>query len=507
MIGTSLPEWVFIRLSIVFFRYTPLLYGVATAVLLAAYGLKPGPHVVPVVVLLVLLLAEAIYYVSVWRVYEPRLRQSAQHPPPLPADERDALFKKCLTNVPSTEAYLRWWFLGAKLEDIRRENLEEFILWAFFDLNGPSADLDSDLGDVREEVDGYIALVEEHLGWTLKEGRGPAQCLRLTFDDVFTAYRSLLWYAVIFLVDQVTHVAMYYHGFQYYTTPKRTSAKIFPPRPQTLLTRHTSKARNISYWYQPHEGGPGKLPVVFFHGIGVGLWTYVTFLAGVHATRDRYGNGTGLIVVETLPISFRLTAPPLSKAQFLHEITEVIDSHGWEQFAVVSHSYGSVLTTHILHTPALARRIQSVVFIDPVTIMLHLPDVAFNFTRRRPRRANEWQLWYYASTDPGVAHCLGRHFFWRDNIIWKEELTTSSNHGGAALGRRKVAIFLSGQDIIVDTASVSQYLGAGGSSDATMGSMDGIEVARFPGLDHAQVFDDTTSRETVVKLITSYCAS
>lgn len=42
-------------------------------------------------------------------------------------------------------------------------------------------------------------------------------------------------------------------------------------------------------------------------------------------------------------------------------------------------SYGSVITTHLLHMPQIAQKIGSMLFIDPVSFLLHLPDVAYNF--------------------------------------------------------------------------------------------------------------------------------
>ena len=65
----------------------------------------------------------------------------------------------------------------------------------------------------------------------------------------------------------------------------------------------------------------------------------------------------------------------------------------------------------MLDDPLLAPRISATLFVDPVTLLLHMPDVAYNFTIRAPKATNEWVLWYFASKDPGVAHTLGRHFF------------------------------------------------------------------------------------------------
>ncbi|KAI1029311.1 hypothetical protein LB504_010865 [Fusarium proliferatum] len=483
MIGTSFGEWVFIRLSIAFFRYTPLIY---------------------IFLILFLPLIQPVSVVFPFVPYLQRLKRDAAHPPALSRQDRNALFERCFGNVPSLEIYLRWWFLDADPKEIRRENVREFILWAFFERGDGSGFVD-DEEVVEEEVEHYLSLVEQRLGRKFEEGRGHVKSLRLTIDGITTTYRSLVWYIIVFFLDQATHLAFRWHGFDFHRRPRSSALRVFPPRPQELFPGPKSPSTRLSYWHRPHTA-EDKLPVVFFHGIGIGLWTYVRFLAGLHKTGD--GNGSvGVIALEILPISFRLTPAILDKAEFLAHMTSILEHHCWHKFALVSHSYGSVLTTHMLHEPSFQHRVPSVVLIDPVTIMLHLPDVAYNFTRRKPRRANEWQLWYFASTDPGVALCLGRHFFWRENILWKEDLLGTQSDGHQA---RHVAVTLSGRDLIVDTTAVAEYLGvdlSSGRNGMVAESHNGVEVVMFPKLDHAQVFDDRVSRESVIQMVRSRCAS
>jgi hypothetical protein len=45
----------------------------------------------------------------------------------------------------------------------------------------------------------------------------------------------------------------------------------------------------------------------------------------------------------------------------------------------MTYRYGSVFSTHLLKTPELTHRISSVILVDPVSILLHQPDVAYNF--------------------------------------------------------------------------------------------------------------------------------
>lgn len=154
----------------------------------------------------------------------------------------------------------------------------------------------------------------------------------------------------------------------------------------------------------------------------------------------------GILALEILPISMRITDPMLSQPQFIEQLTRILTLHNISEFVLVAHSYGSILTTHILQS-SLATHVASIILIDPVSLLLHLADVAYHFCYRMPKTANQWQLWYFASRDMGIAHTLSRHFFWSDNILFKEDL-----------GGRKVGVVLSGEDQIVDSREVWRYL-------------------------------------------------
>ncbi|KAH8170438.1 alpha/beta hydrolase fold domain-containing protein [Sarocladium implicatum] len=392
------------------------------------------------------------------------------------------------------EAYIRGWFLGSGPDDIRLDNIREFLLWAFFEREDDGSIEEDE--DALEDLHIFIRQIESRIGRRFELGRSEVRSLRLTLDDVESKYRSSLWYAIVFIVDLFTHTLLVWKGFQYYAA---TSQQVFPPRPQCKLSRHRSTVSEMGYWYSPHQC-EHKLPLVFFHGIGIGLLVYIEYLATLLKTGTGKDSGIGIIAVEMMPISFRLTNPPPSKVEFLEQMSRILDHHGWTDFAISSHSYGSVPVTHILSSPALQPRVRSLVLIDPVTPLLHLPDVAYNFTRRYPRRANEWQLYYFASTDPGVAHCLGRHFFWRENIVWREELRGE----GIRQGRvgRNVAAILAGRDLILRPDLIENYL-TGSDSESVS---EKVEVIVFPHLDHAQVFDSAKERQQLVDLTRSYCA-
>lgn len=293
---------------------------------------------------------------------------------------------------------------------------------------------------------------------------------------------------------------------------------------------------------------------MFIHGIGIGLYPYTNFLSQLNSVSGVESadpdEQVGIIAIEIMPVSFRITHSALSRAEMCSEIEQILLNHltPGQKCVLVSHSYGSVITTHLLKTPSTAKLVGPVVLIDPVSILLHLPDVAYNFTRRQPEKANEYQLYYFASMDMGVSHTLSRHFFWNENVLWKKDLK----------GRR-VTVSLSGRDLIVDTEAVGRYLSEdstfenghsvgngndngilidfegrddpeestmslrGGESHGVSGRKTsevdvdekewksrpwlgtGIDVLWFKDLDHAQVFDKHDTRQRIINAISTYC--
>lgn len=346
------------------------------------------------------------------------------------------------------------------------------------------------------------------------------------------------------MIDTITFITLRYHGFRFYRTPLSQFFRLFPLRGHTLLTAYRSPAKYTSYWYRPHTSST-KLPVIFIHGIGIGLHPYTGFLSELNSTSSSKkdpNDQIGVLAIEIMPVSSRICHHALSRQEMCDEISAIISHHFPDQkFVLASHSYGTVVSTHLLKSP-LASQIGPVFLMDPVCILLHLPDVAYNFTRRKPKRANEYQLYYFASMDMGVAHTLGRCFFWNENILWKKDVVG-----------RKITISLGGRDIIVNSEAVRRYWSApvkgyektlmpkdyangsvenailvdldevGGSEElrtneeAVMNHGDGdeleyevwrgsgTEVVWFDDLDHAQVFDNTSTRQNVIRKIQKYC--
>jgi hypothetical protein len=189
MIGTSLLEYVFIRACIFGLQSIgplSILYCL-TWILSNGFDLVPAINVPPP--FKAWAIAEAIFFVFVSILYREKLQYEAQHPPAPTRNERMELFDICNTNILEPEIYLKKWFLGAPAHEIKRDNVKEFFLWAFFNRDGAP-------GEDDDELEEYVVATEKLLGRKIEEGRGNAVCLRLTVDGVRMSHRSILWYFV-----------------------------------------------------------------------------------------------------------------------------------------------------------------------------------------------------------------------------------------------------------------------------------------------------------------------
>jgi len=306
---------------------------------------------------------------------------------------------------------------------------------------------------------------------------------------------------------------------------------------------------NIPYWYRPHRS-PSKLPILFIHGIGIGLLPYIPFLREL-AAQDP---DVGILAIEILPICMRITAPPLDRDAMCAAITRILNAHGFHRVVLAGHSYGTAVSAHLLrrqwdsvdplsnplttqtprqpmhestnshhvisHDAGSSDLIAATLLIDPIPFLLHYPAVTYNFVYRQPRRANEWLLWYFSSREPDTARALSRHFFWFECILFRKDVLGDTSGGGRgstlAAGKQgkkrpmPVTVSLAGRDQIVDSRAVRAYLT--GSKDpeeeeqanpAGKGraglppshwEQDGLEVLYFPELDHATVVDTPRDR-------------
>lgn len=547
MISDTPTNRILIRTIIVFFQsYAPLCVGYITWTLLASHwpacnlGIESSSSSRYLLWrergwLWRVCFAEAIFYLfffCLW--YKKFVQREALHPPLRTRIERENLFRKCQREIRDPEGFLRGWFRGAKAEDVGREEVKRFLNWSFWDgrarVKGEKeedgdADADADAAEIEQYIDKMSVMMPQ----PFLPGPGKAKSLRLTLDPVEIEARSLLWYTLIMLADTLSQVLLQAKGFAYHRRSLwKTAAAVFPPRPAAFFTRSTSVASSISYFLREHHSHT-RLPVLYIHGIGIGLLPSVQFLSELDHELNHGRSSSdqvGILAIEILQISSRLTESIPRRADFLAQLTTIINHHFGpdSHFVLGAHSYGTILSANILNDDHLSPRVSATLLVDPVSFMLHMPDVAYNFTCRKPVRANEWLLWYFASKDPQIAHTLGRHFFWTENILWRDQVDGLIERYGL-----RVTASISSADLIVSAKAVRAYLesnttGTGTYSKQVDGSGgvekreglhrgvgsetwkgQGLETIWWEGYDHGDVYDSKEDRARLIRALVHYC--
>ncbi|KAG8681426.1 hypothetical protein FRC11_001126, partial [Ceratobasidium sp. 423] len=470
LIGTSELERFVILTSIYAIRaITPISF---LHVLLSAFWSSYRLRTVHIITLYALV--ESGFYLFVFLPRKAHLQKPAVHPPPPSAQDRHKLFTRCLSHLTSPNSFKRW-FLDSSAE-IRRENVIEWLKWGFF---AGEACADQTSGKHDKELEEYLEALERALGETFAPGYNPElRSIRTTLDEV------------VCVVDMISAAILHHFGFTHFTA----QVPIFPPRPHTLFSS-PSPSPLLSYWYKPGSSKPST-PLLFFHGIGIGLLPYIPLIVSYSLTHPT----APIIVPEFMSISTRITRPPLSPHEFQSALGAIFQRHQVTEYNLAAHSYGTGLASALIRpnpTSTLPKP-KSTTLLDPIPILLHLPSVARNFLYRQPQRANEHEIYYFACTDMGVAHALARHFFWTECVVWKEDLDAA----------KRVAVVLSGEDIIVDSPAVWTYLTDKplpvlecrksqpfvipsphpDSFEPTVCEGGNVEVYYLGGLDHAQMF-------------------
>ena len=208
MIGHSWPEYVLIRIAILNLRLiAPLsIIYLATSYYTSAFLWSPflGAYaLLEAAFFLFVYLPRSFYLQQVGFSLELLLRanplidalhQDAKHPPRLSRAQRDALFHKCANSMTSES--ITGWFLRSPGRQIWRNNVVDWLLWALFSDSNTNTH-----PEWEDELDYYISVMGEHVGYPLRPGSNPEmQCLRLTMDPVHMVHRPFAWYMVSFLL-------------------------------------------------------------------------------------------------------------------------------------------------------------------------------------------------------------------------------------------------------------------------------------------------------------------
>lgn len=123
--------------------------------------------------------------------------QLSDYNPELSGSQRDDLFHQILQGIDDPRKFISGWFMGASPEEVYRENLTEWMLWAFFNQHSREAYQNEENGKTAQVVDRYLDAWEQHTGMAVTPGYNPkVKCIRLNSDPVKTIHRPACVYIV-----------------------------------------------------------------------------------------------------------------------------------------------------------------------------------------------------------------------------------------------------------------------------------------------------------------------
>ena len=511
MLKDSAPARLFIRASILLLRSVAPLSIAYCA--LRVFRPSSLPSTKAIVVLDVWAAGESLFFLFVYLPRRIWLNRTAPAYCALPSrNARRKAFLKLWDATPDPRNYVSLWFKGVPVEALCREDVKDWLSWNMWNKTTRS------LAD-EEELNEYLMHMQKVLKLNFPEGRSGNNSTAVTFEPVRMMHRPLIWY-LFFVggVDFPTSSSLLLNGYKFYSLPVFSTTRLrspLPLRPYSMLSWHRSPSSKLSYWYLPHTSTQ-HVPILFIHAIGVGMFPYADFLKEIRQLNK--DQGVGIIAVEILQISGRISPPFPHGREMTQEIQKILEYNSWSRCIVISHSYGSVVATHLLRDSETAPLLGPMLFVDPVAFAFHDPHIAWNFLRRRPTTASEIQLQYFASMDSDVAYTLTRRFVWPENSIWREDVEDRARADSSC----RCTVALSGRDIIIETNTMGRYLTRDQSGDEDVkwyqeeDNMNDewkhrpwtgdkpLDVLWYPELNHAEIFDDKEDRARLLEVIEKY---
>ena len=332
------------------------------------------------------------------------------------------------------ETFLTRWCGSATLGELKRGNVAQFLAWALLSESVESL-LPKDFTMIMRMVD----MVDKRFDLHLEHGLNTdVRTLRMTLEPLEVIHRPLCVYLC------VTYVPRFFGNCVL-----------------RLQSFERLEHEGLVYWYRPSREWPKsarQLPLVFFHGVSPGQCAY----AGLTTLLSE---GRSAVLVEIPHIAMSLEA---FQAKSEEEVTLAVKAiclkHHIQHFAVAGHSYGTIWAGWVLR--AMRQEVKQAVLLDPVCILLCLPNTPFNFLYRLPhdppshlpkapsiftgagikKRVLDYGLHYVVSRELTIANAMRRQFWWHKKILHAEDIHCP------------VVVGLASDDILLSAPAIRKYL-------------------------------------------------
>ncbi|EFJ48804.1 hypothetical protein VOLCADRAFT_90669 [Volvox carteri f. nagariensis] len=212
-----------------------------------------------------------------------------------------------------------------------------------------------------------------------------AKLLACTADPLVASYRPLVFYLLTEAVAAATHIALLVMGFRATATPGGT-ATVYTWSPPTAGTTATAArtATDIKKGGDGDGGDDDDAPLLFLHGIGLGLTPYLRLLRRLLAAS---GGRRHVYAVQTKHVSMRLTSTIPAPHEVAADVAAFLAGRGVARVSLLAHSYGTLIAsalTKLAAATSTAPRVTRLTLVDPVCFAMFLPHLVRNAIYQQP---------------------------------------------------------------------------------------------------------------------------
>lgn len=225
-------------------------------------------------------------------------------------------------------------------------------------------------------------------------------------------------------------------------------------------------------------------PIIFLHGLGIGLGQYYAFLK--HLVHHR----GGVVLLVQPHISVDIWHPHFLDAPTKHEhvdaIRDVMKRNGLQGATILSHSNGTMVHGWISReAPELCARN---ILVDPVCFRLWEGATCYAFVAKEWTAPVDVLLGYFVARELGISNIICRRFDWTDMIFWINDL--------ADISPEKLHVVLGENDTLLDVDAAREYLLEAGVAESA--------ITVCSGHSHGEaLFMPSSGMEVVLKQIQS----
>lgn len=175
---------------------------------------------------------------------------------------------------------------------------------------------------------------------------------------------------------------------------------------------HRETTPHLTYWYRGSTSATSTTasPIVFVHGLSLGLTPYLIFFAQLCR---RHGGDRPIILLHLTHLTYRfprLTIP--SRVEIVESITRLFERHQLAPAVWMGHSFGTIVCAWMCKLPDRQRYLTRTILVDPVCFQLWEPGLIYNAIYRSPPNWLLQLMRCVVSSEHGIALTLSRHFWW-----------------------------------------------------------------------------------------------